>query len=291
MYVYPRTTVDTALLLSGSGVLDRENALICGVSIQAVRHWRSGSRRSIELQQRMPERKCPRCDGRQLNEAAYSYLLGLDLGDGHISRGRRDVYALSLACSDDWPGLMAAAKAAMSAVMPASRVCCVQRPGCTEAKSWSKHWQCMFPQHGPGRKHNRRIELHSWQQAIVGAFPGDFARALFHSDGCRVMNRVKRRSTAGDRRYEYPRYFFSNESREILALCGWTLDQLGVSWQFSRQNAISVARREAVARLDQIAGPEVVTRRWPEPAAQAWPHTGRGPAAVGYGGPVRACQT
>ena len=254
--MYPRRTVETALLLSSSGVLDRENALICGVSIQAIRHWRYGNRRGDEERQRTALRQCPRCDGRQLNVVAYAYLLGLYLGDGHIACGRRGVCALSLACGDNWPGLITAAKAAMTAVMPASRVCCVQRVGCTEVKSWSKHWECLLPQHGPGRKHNRPIELADWQQIIVAAHPGDFARGLFHSDGCRVVNRVRRRSPSGERRYEYPRYFFSNESADILGLCGQALDQLGVSWRFSRDNAISVARREAVARLDQFVGPK-----------------------------------
>jgi hypothetical protein len=49
---------------------------------------------------------------------------------------------------------------------------------------------------------------------------------------------------------------FSNESRDILGLCGWVLDELGVAWRFSRRNTISVARREAVARLDDFAGPK-----------------------------------
>jgi hypothetical protein len=49
---------------------------------------------------------------------------------------------------------------------------------------------------------------------------------------------------------------FSNESGDILQLCGETLDRLGVAWRFSRQNAISVARREAVARLDEFVGPK-----------------------------------
>jgi hypothetical protein len=137
--MYPRITVDTGLLLSGVGVLDRENAQICGVSISAIRHWRYGSCRSAQTQARAPS--CPRCDGTPLDEAAYAYLLGLYLGDGCITRGRRDVFALSVACSDDWPGLIAAAGAAMSAVMPASGVFRVQRVGCTEVKSTSKHWR------------------------------------------------------------------------------------------------------------------------------------------------------
>lgn len=88
---------------------------------------------------------CPRCHGRSIDESAYAYLLGLYLGDGHIARGRRGVYVLSIACSDDWPGLLGTARRAMSAVMPASSVCCVQQPGCTAVKSYSKHWPCLFP--------------------------------------------------------------------------------------------------------------------------------------------------
>ena len=200
--------------------------------------------------------RCPRCDGRPLNEQAYAYLLGLYLGDGHLTRGRRDVYALNVKCCDDWPGLIDAAKSAMAAVMPASSVFCVRRTGCTEVKSTSKHWPCLFPQHGPGRKHKRRIELAAWQRDIAAKYPGDFVRGLFHSDGCRVTNQVRRKLADGDHWYAYPRYFFSNESTDILALCGQTLDQLGVSWRFSRRNALSVARREAVARLDEFVGPK-----------------------------------
>jgi len=250
--VYPRATLEIGRLLSRLDVLDRENARICGVSIRTIRHWRYGSRRSPATTQA----RCPRCDGRSLDERAYAYLLGLYLGDGHITRGRRDVYALNVMCADDWPGLIQAAKVAMADVMPTSRVFCVQRIGCTEVKSTSKHWPCLFPQHGPGRKHLRHIELASWQQQIVAEYPGLFARGLFHSDGCRATNRIRRRLADGDHWYEYPRYLFSNESTDILGLCGQTLDQLGVAWRFSRRNVISVARGEAVARLDEFVGPK-----------------------------------
>jgi hypothetical protein len=254
--MYPRSIVDRALFLSGVGLLDRENADICGVSITAIRHWRRGTRRQTGAGKRSADGRCPRCDRIALDESAYAYLLGLYLGDGCITRGRRDVYALSIACSDGWPGLMAAAEAAMSSVMPTSRVFRVQRMGCTEVKSTSKHWPCLFPQHGPGRKHKRKIELESWQETIASQHPGAFARGLFHSDGCRFTNRVRRPLADGDRWYEYPRYMFTNESRNILGICGATLDQLGVDWRFSRRNTISVARSAAVARLDEFVGPK-----------------------------------
>jgi len=251
--MHPQITVDTARRLSQLDVLDREVAQITGVSISAVRRWRTGTRRALG-KERKPD--CPRCTGRPLDKPAYSCLLGLYLGDGCITRGHRDVYALSIACCDDWPGLLAAAKSAMSAVMPASKVFGVQRIGMTEVKSYSKHWPCLFPQHGPGRKHTRRIELAAWQQVIVEGYPGDFARGLFHSDGYRGINRVRRTRGGIERCYEYPRYLFSNTSADILRLCGQTLDQLGVAWRFSRPDTISVARREAVARLDEFVGPK-----------------------------------
>jgi hypothetical protein len=77
-----------------------------------------------------------------------------------------------------------------------------------------------------------------------------------HSDGWRGINRVRAHLAEGDHWYEYPRYLFTNESADILRLCGETLDRLGVTWRFSRRNSISVARREAVARLDEFVGPK-----------------------------------
>jgi hypothetical protein len=120
----------------------------------------------------------------------------------------------------------------------------------------SRHWPCLFPQHGPGKKHTRKIELQPWQRTIVFNHSGHFVRGLFHSDGYRGINRVRARLADGERWYEYPRYPFTSESRDILRLCGETLDQLGVASRFSRRNAISVARREAVARLDEFVGPK-----------------------------------
>jgi hypothetical protein len=252
--MYPQATVNTALRLSAIGILDQENAQICGVSVAAIRHWRCGRRRSQHGIAGMRGANCPRCHGRALDESAYAYLLGLYLGDGHITRGRRDVYALWIACCDDWPGLMADARRAMSDVMPMSSVFCVHQQGCTKVKSTSKHWPCLFPQHGPGRKHTRKIELDQWQAAIVQKHAGEFAKGLFHSDGWRGANRVRRRLANGDRCYDYPRYLFDNQSKDILRLCGEALDRLGVAWRFSRPNTISVARREAVARLDEFVG-------------------------------------
>jgi hypothetical protein len=183
--------------------------------------------------------------------------LGLYLGDGCISQSRaKQVWVMRIQCADAWPGLVEECKEAIHAVRPDNRVCTVQRDGCKEVAATSRHWPCLFPQMGPGRKHNRKIELESWPHDIMSEYPGNFARGLFHSDGCRFTNRVRHQLSDGEKWYEYPRYMFTNQSRDILGLCAEALDLLGVSWRFSRHNVISVARKEAVARLDKFVGPK-----------------------------------
>jgi hypothetical protein len=184
--------------------------------------------------------------------------LARHLSDLGILDRENAAHVLWLACADSWPGLLDLAKQTVSLVIPTSRVFCASPRGvaCTYVKSVSKHWPCLFPQHGPGRKHERTIELEPWQQEIVTDHPGDFVRGLFHSDGCRLINRVRRPLKDGDRWYEYPRYLFVNKSADIHRLCGEALDRLGVAWRFSKPTTISVARREAVARLDEFVGPK-----------------------------------
>jgi hypothetical protein len=191
-----------------------------------------------------------------LDRRAYAYLLGLYLGDGHIAHHKRDVLRLTIACCEYWPGLIEAASEATAAVMPRSSVGRLQRPGCTVVNSYSKHWGCLFPQHGPGMKHTRKIELESWQEEIVAEFTEEFVRGLIHSDGCRATNRVRRQLPSGDRWYEYPRYFFTNASDDIRRLFTDALDRLGIEWKQSNKRVISVARKDAVARLDEFVGPK-----------------------------------
>jgi hypothetical protein len=205
------------------------------------------------------ERPCHRCDGAPLDRAAYSYLLGLYLGDGHVSLySAHRAPSLVITCGDDWPGLMDAAEAAMRAVFPHNQVCRLRRTGCHNVKLYSQHAWCMFPQHGPGKKHERTIALEGWQQEIVDAFPWEFIRGLIHSDGCRVTNWTVRTVGGERKRYEYPRYLFTNVSDDIRRLYCDALDKVGVTWRVTRRGDrpynISVARRACVALMDLRVG-------------------------------------
>src|SRR5207244_3852587 len=101
----------------------------------------------------------------------------------------------------------------MRAVMPKSLANVYRHPryNAVTIVSYSNAWPCLFPQHGPGRKHERKIELVPWQEAIVQREPEQFIRGLLQSDGCRIINRVCVNGTD----YAYPRYLFSQVSKDI----------------------------------------------------------------------------
>ncbi|WP_405891857.1 helix-turn-helix domain-containing protein [Streptomyces sp. NBC_01527] len=205
--------------------------------------------------------KCHRCDGVDLDATAYAYLLGLYLGDGHVSQySQHRVPNLMITLDDSWPGIQDEAEAAMRKVFPDNATCRVRKTGCHNIKVYSKHLFCLFPQHGRGKKHEREIALEPWQQMIVDANPWAFIRGLIHSDGCRITNWTTRIVGGERKRYEYPRYWFTNVSDDIRQLYTDTLDKLGVEWKHctraGRKYNISVARRASVALMDAHVGPK-----------------------------------
>ncbi|MER5969834.1 transcriptional regulator [Streptomyces sp. NPDC002055] len=256
--MYDLETRRRALALVGQGHSLNSVSRRTGISRSAIRSWRE---RLHPLSPASRRNECPRCSpGAPLAAAAYAYLLGLYLGDGCISAHPRGGYALRIACADAWPGLIEACRDAIGTVRPMNRICAVRNPGCTTVTCYSHHWPCLFPQHGPGKKHERVIALADWQQDIVAENPWEFIRGLMHSDGCRVINRTAR-TVAGERRsYSYPRYFFTNTSADILRLFTASLDRVGVEWRTCRRSGgarnISVARRASVALMDEHIGPK-----------------------------------
>lgn len=246
------------------GLPKAEIARRTGVSRAQVRFWLAAGMESVlhSPMRRIGSRAGCSCDGScntaaEVDEPAYAYLLGQYLGDGCISEGRRHVFKLRIAACDDYPEIMAECEAAIRRVMPAHEVGRVQGLGCTEVYSTSKHWPCLFPQHGPGRKHLRRISLEQWQKRIaLELHPELLLRGLIHSDGCRVINKITHRRSTGTKLYEYPRYFFCNESEDIRWLFIEACIYLEIEFRYSKANTISVAQRESVAKLDSFVGPK-----------------------------------
>ena len=254
-HIRSQATVDSALRASDAGVGDAENARRHGVAIKTIRRWRREyQRRGRQRGQTHLLAVCPRCSDGDLDAAAYAELFGWYLGDGHISLGRRGVFNLHIFNDAKYVQANAHIQEVMRRVKPASRPHTRQVPGCVITTVGWKHWPCLFPQHGPGRKHERALGMAAWQWEVVERHPAAFLRGLFHSDGCRANNWTTRVVAGERKRYDYPRWQFTNNSAEIRGWCADALTLVGIAWRQSNWKTISVSRRADVARLDELIG-------------------------------------
>jgi len=250
----PKEEIDQVFTLLSQGLSDYEVARRTGIPRSTVLNWRRGG---VPLRPGAAGRVCWRCgdpehDLEALPREAYSYLLGQYLGDGTICRAGTSL-CLRIASDAKYAGIIAECCDAISAIRgraPNVRYHSDKRLA-TIACYW-RAWPCLFPQHGPGRKHSRTIALAVWQTRIVESHPGPFLRGLIHSDGWRGVNKVHVKG----RTYRYPRYQFSNRSDDIRQLFVYACELVGVAWRPWGRYHISVARREAVALLDEFVGPK-----------------------------------
>ncbi len=243
----PATERATVADLIGYGLNDCEIARVSGVPRRTVHDWR----RKPQAPSASP---CGTThDFAALPADAYAYLLGLYLGDGCISAAPRGVYRLRVVLDASHPAIIAACSDAMEVVLPRKTAHVLRRRDgrCVQVSMWWKHWPCLFPQHGPGPKHQRPIALADWQREIVARARHDFVRGLFHSDGCRFVA-VERKGTRVRRSV---RYGFSNRSDDIKNLFCESCDALGIPWTRTARE-VTIARKAAVARLDEFVGPK-----------------------------------
>ncbi|HEV3376097.1 MAG TPA: hypothetical protein VG126_02340 [Thermoleophilaceae bacterium] len=177
----------------------------------------------------------------------YVYLLGMYLGDGCLSAHRRDVFKLRISLDARYPEILDECREAMRAVLPGSRVNLIDNRTWFELYSYSKAWPCLFPQHGAGKKHERRISLSPWQCALISERPDLLLRGLLHSDGCRFVN-------TGRGGWAHPRYAFANVSGDIKTIFCAACELLGLRWTAAGCKTIYVSRKEDVALLDLFVG-------------------------------------
>jgi hypothetical protein len=258
MFVRSSEETELVRILREAGHSDSAIARATGIPRSTVRDWRVGPSRKLHGESgRKPRAKgrqrrpCPVCapGTSALPGPPYAYLLGLYLGDGHISRFPR-TFRIRFFLDAAYPGIVSACCEALEAIRPGQRAWTRRSKSCRcyVVAMYSSHWPCLFPQHGPGRKHERPIELVSWQADVVSRNRADFLRGLIHSDGCRII--------ANDRGLRSVRYHFSNRSEDIKRLYCESLDALGVRWTRPCDKQIVVYRKASVAILDEFIGPK-----------------------------------
>jgi len=242
--VHSSTTHDAALALIATGVNDCEIARRLGIPRTTVRDWRA------PRYERKPREFCWRCWSSTrsviFTPSDYAELLGLYLGDGHISRLAR-TQRLRVFLDSRHSTIVEETDALLCRCFPANRVGRVHPAGKRMVVLWLHHGHlsCLFPQHGPGKKHERRIALESWQVDLVRAAPWALLRGLIRSDGCVFINRTGK--------YAYLSYCFDNHSEDIRNLFVETCGTVGVDCR-PAGTSVRIYRRASVALMAEHVG-------------------------------------
>lgn len=184
----------------------------------------------------------------------YLYLLGMYLGDGHITKMKTQKngnsnYKLRIFLDSKYSDIIERTKKAVEVVLSGNKAL-TQFHGtktCTCVYAYSNELLVLFPQHGPGRKHDRKISLQTWQQKLVSRNPKPFIKGLIESDGCRYVNRIGQ--------YEYPSYNFTNHSEDLHSIFAWACAKIGVKVTRCGKNS-QIRTRKSVAVFDEFIGPK-----------------------------------
>lgn len=258
------------LQLLSKGGSRKEVATHLGISWQQVNYWYDKQARVVELVYTQNLKFCDfgHAGSNPASGTNYAYLLGCYLGDGYISKQGKYTYRIRIACDVQYPEIITEIKTALASVTSNNVNVAKTKSNAVDVFSYSCHLPRMFPQHGVGRKHTRRIELAPWQKNIIDQFPEHFLRGLYHTDGSRYQHKYVYNTKTGNKLHETIKYNFTNRSEDIIDLFCSTCDRLDIKWTKCTRPfinltgacatgwTVTIGRRSEVAKLDTFLGPK-----------------------------------
>lgn len=188
-------------------------------------------------------------------EKEYSYILGLYLGDGYISKQSR-TFKMRICLDIKYDNLNLFAIQKLSTLFPNNK------PHVLKLKNkitnlfnqiilsiHNNNLNLLFPQYGVGKKHLREIKLTKWQTDII-----DYKYLLlgfFHSDGCYYYNKTSKSFS----------YSFTNFSTDIINIYKQCCEKNNLSFFVTKANAkngikyqVVVGRKKDVEIFNNIFG-------------------------------------
>lgn len=252
--MHPPHVRAAALALVNEGLNDCEISRRMGIPRSTIRDWR----RPTYVPKVVSER-CPRCwrpaKPTRFAPGDYSELLAMYLGDGCISQHAR-TQRLRIALDKKYPAIIEDTRALLERCFPENDIDAVEATGCLHLSLHCSHLACLFPQHGPGRKHRRRIVLEPWQEEIIESAPWPFIRGCIRTDGCCFINRT---DVHRPEPYEYLSYQFTNMSTDIVELFLAQCERVGVVARVNQDGRhglwdVRINRRESVELMCEHVG-------------------------------------
>ena len=217
---------------------------------------------------------------RPADDHSYAYLLGVYLGDGHVAdtgRNFQPVITLDAAYTD----LVEECREATVLSLPSSHPRTHRHPTYRSIRvtAGSLAWPRLFPQMGPGRKHERTIALAAWQREIVERHPWRFVRGLIHSDGCRTVNRFETLLPSGRvAAYAYTATSSATSSRTSAGCSA----RAAIGWACAGRSPTTATSRSLTGRASRYS------RSMSVASADAVPHASRRPSRRRAGPTPRA---
>jgi len=180
-----------------------------------------------------------------LEPESYAELLGLYLGDGHITRMARSD-RLRLFLDAKYPEVVDESEALLRAVFPDNRVGRTLAGARADGRPVGllSASQVPLPAAWDGKKHERSIALETWQQDLVDRAPWAFLRGCIRSDGCVFLNRTGP--------YEYLSHDFANLSQDILDLFVATCHHVGLRPRRYTKRCRMYRRADVAAVLERV---------------------------------------
>lgn len=173
----------------------------------------------------------------------YSFILGLYLGDGCITKNKMS-YRLRIVQDEKYTNSIIEIEEKMNLFFE-KKSSVTKQTGCTIVSIFDKYLLHYFPQHGLGKKHERLIELSEFQLKYIDY--QNLMRGLFISDGSYYLANKK-----------YERFNFTNKSLDIINIFRDCLNHFDISHGFRvKPNGIyivEIQRKSEVAKMKNLVG-------------------------------------
>lgn len=173
-------------------------------------------------------------------QKAYSHILAVYLSDGHIIKmpHKEKLYKISLYNDIKYPLNTKEWADNLQKILTKNRVLVYQRNGYNMkiVISYNQNLLLLFPQHGPGEKYTRKLELADWQKKIIQKYPEQFIRGCIQSDGCIYWQVIGNHS--------YKRYNYVNKSSDIMDFFLFACECVGIK----KEKYLSPKRQVFVAQ-------------------------------------------